>query len=122
MTFDEFYPLLCKDNGIKIDGDYSGEIHDYCLLSFNAGAESRNDEISSLTNQRDYEFVRAENATMERDQLRTCLSRILNAIKVVEFDSEEVLDFDECTAMCVPMDAYYGLIEAAETFAATESK
>jgi len=54
MTFDEFYPLLCKDNGIKIDGDYSAEIHDYCLLSFKAGAASRDAEVAELTRKMDY--------------------------------------------------------------------
>lgn len=31
---------------------------------------SRDAEVVSLTNQRDYEYVRAENAEQERDQLR----------------------------------------------------
>jgi len=115
MTFDAWWKTLELAEQRRVEKAYAIE-------AFQAGASSRDAEVTSLINRRDYEFVRAENATMERDQLRTCLSRILNAIKVVEFDSEEVLDFDECTAMCVPMDAYYGLIEAAETFAATESK
>lgn len=40
MTFDEFYAAMCKDNNINIDGDFSSDIHDYCLLAFNAGADS----------------------------------------------------------------------------------
>ena len=38
--------------------------------AFNAGIASRDAEVVSLTNQRDYEYVRAENAEQERDQLR----------------------------------------------------
>ena len=50
----------------------------------------------------------------ENDQLRAQINVLREAVKVVEADSEEVLDFDECMAMCLPMDAYHGLIEAAE--------
>ena len=38
--------------------------------------------------------------------------KLREAIKAVEIDSEEVLDFDEFTAMMVPMDTYHALIEA----------
>ena len=41
---------------------------------FQAGAASRDAEVVSLTNQRDYEYVRAENAEQERDQLRAELA------------------------------------------------
>ena len=37
---------------------------------YRLGADSRDAEVVSLTNQRDYEYVRAENAEQERDQLR----------------------------------------------------
>ena len=58
---------------------------------FNAGAASRDAEVVSLTNQRDYEYVRAENAEQERaqfeqesDQLRAqinVLRHILGQVK-----------------------------------------
>ena len=38
------------------------------IKGFQAGAASRDAEVVSLTNQRDYEYVRAENAEQERDQ------------------------------------------------------
>ena len=38
--------------------------------AFQAGVASRDSEVVSLTNQRDYEYVRAENTEQERDQLR----------------------------------------------------
>ena len=41
------------------------------------------------------------------------LALIQKAVTVIEMDSDEVLDFDECTAMLVPMDAYTALIDAA---------
>lgn len=41
--------------------------------------------------------------------------KLREAIKAVEIDSEEVLDFDEFTAMMVPMDTYHALIEALPT-------
>ena len=37
-------------------------------VGYKAGAASRDAEVVSLTNQRDYEYVRAENAEQERDQ------------------------------------------------------
>lgn len=40
------------------------------------------------------------------------IGKLREAIKAVEIDSEEVLDFDEFTAMMVPMDTYHALIEA----------
>lgn len=43
-------------------------------VGYKAGAASRDADVVSLTNQRDYEYVRAENAEQERDQLRTELA------------------------------------------------
>lgn len=45
---------------------YSDRVTFYA--GFAAGAASRDAEVVSLTNQRDYEYVRAENAEQERDQ------------------------------------------------------
>ena len=52
---------------------------------FQAGTASRDAEVVSLTNQRDYEYVRAENAEQERDQLREQVKVLL------EFDGEALL-------------------------------
>lgn len=43
------------------------------------------------------------------------IGKLREAIKAVEIDSEEVLDFDEFIAMMVPMDTYHALIEALPT-------
>jgi len=40
--------------------------HDFCWAGYRAGAASRDAEVVSLTNQRDYEYVRAENAEHDR--------------------------------------------------------
>ena len=40
------------------------------------------------------------------------IEQFIKAVDVVEIDSDECLDFDECLAMLVPMDAYHGLTEA----------
>ena len=43
--------------------------------------ESRDADVVSLTNQRDYEYVRAENAEQERDELREQVKMLQSAIK-----------------------------------------
>ncbi len=55
---------------LSIPDDLSAlRAHDEKLRAvFQAGAASRDAEVVSLTNQRDYEYVRAENAEQERDQ------------------------------------------------------
>lgn len=80
-----------KEAGTYIDDDIDGNptievIPESCwekfyAIAFQAGAASRDAEIVSLTNQRDYEYVRAENAEQERDQLRTELVKALAACK-----------------------------------------
>ncbi len=37
---------------------------------------------------------------------------LLAAAEAIEIDAEECLDFDECTAMLVSIDAYHRLMEA----------
>ena len=48
-------------------------------------------------------------------ELEAALRKVVKAFDVVEIDSEECLDFDECTAMLVPLDAYHGMSEAIAT-------
>lgn len=50
-------------------------------------------------------LMRAELAEKQRDGL-------LAAVEAIEIDAEECLDFDECTAMLVPIDTYHKLMEA----------
>lgn len=52
------------------------------------------------------ELARRYNETIrQRDEL-------LAAAEVIEINSDEVMDFDECTAMLIPMDDYHRLMEA----------
>ena len=37
---------------------------------------------------------------------------LLAAAEAIEINSDEVMDFDECTAMLIPMDDYHRLMEA----------
>lgn len=46
-----------------------------------------------------------ESSDKQRDEL-------LAAAEAIEIDAEECLDFDECTAMLVPIDTYHKLMEA----------
>ena len=101
------------------------QIDDVYQQGFQAGAASRDAEIEVLqSNQANVEEthkltlreVQRELMRLqtENDQLRAQINALRDVVKVVETDYEEVLDFDECTAMCVQMDAYHGLIEAFE--------
>lgn len=96
-------PMTCGHSPVDMWDYHSGELleaypddlsalraHDEKLrrAAFKAGAASRDAEVVSLTNQRDYEYVRAENAEQERDQfeqerdqLRTELVKALAACK-----------------------------------------
>lgn len=40
---------------------------------------------------------------------------LLAAAEAIEIDAEECLDFDECTAMLVPIDTYHKLMEAIDS-------
>ena len=48
----------------------------------------------------------------ERDALKQQRDDLLAAIEAIEIDAEECLDFDEFTAMLVPIDTYHKLMEA----------
>ena len=50
--------------------------------------------------------------------LKAALREAKSAFEVIEHDSEECLDFDECMAMLVPIDAYHGMSEAIATITA----
>ena len=65
---------------------------DSANTSFQAGAASRDAEVVSLTNQRDYEYVRAENAEQERDQLRAELEYDQRNAAMSQSESARLLD------------------------------
>ena len=57
------------------------------LWGFTTAAASRDAEVVSLTNQRDYEYVRAENAEQERDQLREQVKMLRDFIASAQVSS-----------------------------------
>ena len=46
------------------------------------------------------------------DALEKKRDELLEAAEAIEIAAEECLDFDECTAMLVPIDTYHKLMEA----------
>ena len=50
--------------------------------------------------------------TAEVESLRKQIDELLSAAVTIEFNSEECLDFDECTAILVPIDDFHKLTEA----------
>jgi len=60
---------------------------------YRLGADSRDAEVVSLTNQRDYEYVRAENAEQERDQLRA-------QVNDMRAGMEEIVELSNCMWSC----------------------
>ena len=66
---------------------------DSANTAFQAGAASRDAEVVSLTNQRDYEYVRAENAEQERDQLRAQINVLREALSSAESALDESRDY-----------------------------
>jgi hypothetical protein len=88
--------------------------------------DSNNDEITALrkrvaelerfheldTKQISYLFEERNLLTADRDALKQQRDELLAAAEAIEIDAEECLDFDECTAMLVPIDTYHKLMEA----------
>ena len=75
MSLRDNFHALCKTGGLDVSGhigDWSSDFeydHSHIQImweGFQAGAASRDAEVVSLTNQRDYEYVRAENAEQDR--------------------------------------------------------
>jgi len=100
MTFDQWWATLETMEQRRADKEFTRE-------AFAAGAASRDAEVVSLTNQRDYEYVRAENAEQERaqfeqesDQLREQVKMLRDALltcSVGDFSTGHVIhpSFDE---------------------------
>lgn len=82
------------------DQDLLAELQEHLIYNdplykdgFQAGAASRDAEVVSLTNQRDYEYVRAENAEQERDQLRAQINVLREALSSAESALDESRDY-----------------------------
>ena len=88
------------------DPEFLKVIEKLYVVAFKAGAASRGAEVVSLTNQRDYEYVRAENAEQERGQLCEDVTMLREALRDCAYDE---------SGFCINPDA-------AEVLAAMEEK
>lgn len=85
-----------------IDTDYENARRIVACVNACAGISTENleDNLPVL------QLARRYNQTLkQRDEL-------LAAAEAIEINGEECLDFDECTAMLVPIDDYHKLVEA----------
>ena len=90
-------PMTCGHSPVDMWDYHSGELleaypddlsalraHDEKLRAvFQAGAASCDAEVVSLTNQRDYEYVRAENAEQERAQFEQERDQLREQVKML---------------------------------------
>ena len=96
-------PMTCGHSPVDMWDYHSGELleaypddlsalraHDEKLRAvFQAGAASRDAEVVSLTNQRDYEYVRAENAEHERDTAWAQAHRLALELECLIMDTKD---------------------------------
>ena len=81
-----------------------------------AELEKERDRLSELCDKWHFECddMREANNHLANvaDSLMQQRDELLAAAEAIEIDAEECLDFDECTAMLVPIDTYHKLMEA----------
>ena len=86
------------------------------LLQCVAELEKERDRLSELCDKwhSERDDMREANNHLANvaDALKQQRDELLAAAEAIEIDAEECLDFDECTAMLVPIDTYHKLIEA----------
>lgn len=96
MTGNEKFRLKVVDdlrkNRVIVESD-----EDYITI-----LKKANSDLGDLVRLRDEQIAKL---TAERDEL-------LAATEAIAINSEECLDFDECTAMLVSIDDYHKLMEA----------
>ena len=97
---------------------YSDRVTFYA--GFAAGAASRDAEVVSLTNQRDYEYVRAENAEQERDQFEQERDQLREHVTMLRDALLTCSVGDFSTGHVIPPSFDEKLVE--EALAATEQK
>ena len=114
MNREEIKKWMLESSGFPVTQANAEYLERFQAIAFKAGAASRDAEVAQWQKIIDEEAKDSALVIIERDQLSAQINRLLDAVKVIETDSEEVLDFDECTAMCVPMDSYHDLVDAAE--------
>ena len=57
-------------------------------------------------------YATAEAKATRRSKFARQRDELLAAAEAIEINAEECMDFDECTAMLIPMDDYHKLVEA----------
>lgn len=133
-------PMTCGHSPVDMWDYHSGKLldaypddlsalraHDEKLRAvFQAGAASRDAEVVSLTNQRDYEYVRAENAEQERDQfeqerdqLREHVTMLREALKEAVEDYSDRFDM---SSQSTNPGIKWIVKQGKEVLAATEPK
>lgn len=95
---------------------------DDLLAEFNAYKEGSEEAFGTVVEQKQAAEARLQTMqlTIASQQGVICDFReqrdeLLAVIKVIEINAEECMDFDECTAMLVPIDDYHRLIEVVES-------
>lgn len=66
MTFEETFAKICKDENIRLHGDYAKDIVDNCRRAYQAGAASRDTEIQRL------QFALADSEALELGTAERC--------------------------------------------------
>ena len=81
-----------------------------------AELENERDRLSELCDKWNFECddMREDNNRLANvaDALKQQRDELVAAAEAIEIDAEECLDFDDCSAMLVSIDAYHKLIEA----------
>ncbi len=117
LTLKEYRVLIYENEQLRqritdLEAERDGEAEDYAQR-----AERRN-QMSALQL-----WLQNHNRKLTQDAIDEALmeyishveqqrDELLAAAEAIEIDAEECLDFDECTAMLVSIDAYHGLMEA----------
>ena len=117
LTIKEYRVLVYENEQLRqritdLEAERDGEAEDYAQR-----AERSNGMIALQL------WLQNHNRKMTQDAIDEALmeyishveqqrDELLAAAEAIEIDAEECLDFDECTAMLVSIDAYHGLMEA----------
>ena len=70
------------------------------------------DDIVKRIRQQSYFGLEPYEAADKIDALEKKRDELLEAAEAIEIDAEECLDFDDCSAMLVPIDTYHKLMVA----------
>ena len=106
--FDQSYEVTCA-NARRIAACVNAcagiETHELELMT---GRMSIASQIKAC----DAIYATAEAKATRRSKFARQRDELLAAAEAIEINAEECMDFDECTAMLIPMDDYHKLVEA----------